>query len=71
MLGSHGAGRILGRFAYLFGEEGTQALEDAACREQIGSADRLKMLAVGEPGIVSFASTVPLLFLMLSVAPPL
>ena len=41
MLGSHGAGRILGRFAYLFGEDGTRALADAARHEEAESADEL------------------------------
>jgi hypothetical protein len=34
-----------------------------------GSVDRLKLLVVCDPAIVSFASTVPLLFLMLRVVP--
>jgi thiopeptide-type bacteriocin biosynthesis protein len=34
LLGSYAAGRIMGRFAYLFGEPGDRALRDAAARDQ-------------------------------------
>ena len=38
MLGSYAAGRILGRFAYLFGEAAERALGEAARRDDAGAA---------------------------------
>lgn len=41
MLGSHGAGRILGRFAYLFGDRGEAAMRGAAERDAASGPDRI------------------------------
>jgi lantibiotic biosynthesis protein len=37
IVGSHGAGRILGRFAYLFDGQGERAMGDAARRQEAGA----------------------------------
>jgi lantibiotic biosynthesis protein len=39
MIGSHAAGRIFGRFAYLFDEQGERAMEEAARRQGAGAHD--------------------------------
>ena len=49
MLGSHSAGRILGRFAYLFGDSGQRALRDAARGEQLADERRVRAELVYAP----------------------
>ena len=48
-IGSYAAGRILGRFAYLFGAEGEQALRAAAERQEAQTPDALAAELVYAP----------------------